>query len=218
MQQPPQPLGYQQTNFQQTNTQLQAPPAPLGYGQTPQQFPIVPQTGYVQNPAFGVPLTMMPQQNQYQNQQIKTNMDYEESVRRFNELAQRNEICKDFVDRLRNLDGIEIVIIADDSGSMDSSIPPRPEKASSSRYTRWMELQDFINTSVDIVSTVDSDGCDVYFLNREPVLNVTKKEQLYATFSRSPSGCTPITSTYEKSIECKKTSYKRKRIIDYYCH
>lgn len=129
------------------------------------------------NPACGIPLIIS-----QQHQQFKTIADYEESVRRFNELAQRHEICKDFIDRLRNLDGIEIVIIADDSGSMGSFVSSTSEKVSSNRCTRWMELQEFINTAIDMVSTIYNDGCNVYFLNREPILNVTKKNNYIQHF------------------------------------
>ena len=41
---------------------------------------------------------------------------------------------------------------------------------------------------VDVATTLDPDGVDVYFLNRPPMKNVRSSEELNETFSIPPEG------------------------------
>jgi len=90
----------------------------------------------------------------------------------------------------------EIVVIADDSGSMSIRDP-------GSRMTRWEELKDTLNLIVEVGSCFDASGIDIYFLNRPKVTEVTSKT--HAGFQKSlldpPRGGTPLTEKLHEVVE-----------------
>ena len=50
------------------------------------------------------------------------------------------------------------------------------------------ELKQTVSIVVDLASTLDPDGVDVYFLNREPMYNVRSSEELTTMFALPPEG------------------------------
>lgn len=61
---------------------------------------------------------------------------------------------------------------------------------------------------------MDSDGIDVYFLNRQPLLNVTNTETIKKAFNNRPQGGTPICGTLRKILAAKRTvSYEKKLVV-----
>lgn len=61
---------------------------------------------------------------------------------------------------------------------------------------------------------MDSDGIDVYFLNRRPLLNVTNAQVLQQEFNNRPQGYTPITKAVKNILAAKRTvSYEKKLVI-----
>ena len=50
------------------------------------------------------------------------------------------------------------------------------------------ELKQTVSIVVDLASTLDSDGVDVYFLNREPMLHVRNASDLETIFAMDPEG------------------------------
>jgi hypothetical protein len=129
-------------------------------------------------------------------------------VCRLHDNAIKYEICPDFRDRMINLRGVEVVIIADDSGSMTSMMK--------SGKTRWNELKEFIELVTDTVCCIDESGIDVYFLNRNggnPATNVKSIEQVRGMFSSGPSGCTPLTRTLEKVYADKRGVIKEQGLL-----
>lgn len=111
------------------------------------------------------------------------------------ELAMRYEIRGDFIARLRALESFEIVLILDDSGSMNS-VCQSGAATSANPYarqgTRWDELRTYVNVVVDVASCLDANGIDVYFLNRPPMFGVTSSQQVQAAFGPQPAGFTPL--------------------------
>lgn len=92
------------------------------------------------------------------------------------------------------LSDYEIVIIADDSGSMSlSSGGPRTLGVPSA--TRWDELRQTCQLMVDLGNCFDASGLDVYFLNRPAMKNVTssKEPRFVEAFDKPPAGTTPLT-------------------------
>jgi hypothetical protein len=73
--------------------------------------------------------------------------------------------------------------------------------------TRWEELCERVQEIVEIATCVDSDGIDLYFLNSEPVKNVTNPEMVKNIFinSKRPNGYTPLSLCYERVLEEKNT-------------
>lgn len=61
---------------------------------------------------------------------------------------------------------------------------------------------------------MDSDGIDVYFLNRRPLLNVTNTQVLQKEFNTRPQGYTPITRTLRTILAAKRNvSYEKKLVV-----
>ncbi len=50
------------------------------------------------------------------------------------------------------------------------------------------ELKHTVSIVVDLASVLDPDGVDVYFLNREPMLNVRSSQELIPMFAVPPEG------------------------------
>ena len=50
------------------------------------------------------------------------------------------------------------------------------------------ELKQTVSIVVDLASVLDPDGVDIYFLNREPMLNVRSSEELIPMFAVPPEG------------------------------
>ena len=61
---------------------------------------------------------------------------------------------------------------------------------------------------------MDSNGIDIYFLNRPPVLNVTDARLISQEFNKPPQGLTPITPALRKILATKRSvSYEKKLIV-----
>ena len=120
------------------------------------------------------------------------------------------EINNDFALRLRNLEGYEIVVICDDSGSMNTPVTSPGSNAFSKLPTRWDELKNTVGIIVDIAAIMDHDGIDVYFLNRPPLLHITHHSQLDGSFNMKASGGTPIVPVLRSILQ---TKCEKKRLI-----
>ena len=126
---------------------------------------------------------------------------------RFKEIVEKHQISYDFAFRLRALEGFEIVLILDDSSSMRTPImdPFRNNQSPFEQLpTRWDELKQVVSVVVDLASTLNPDGVDIYFLNRPPLLHVTDSSELYGTFSRFPNGPTLLTRTLSYVLNAKR--------------
>lgn len=110
------------------------------------------------------------------------------------------KIMETMKDKIKLLENIDIAIIADDSTSMETK----------TEYgTRWKELNTFINICVDVVSCVNNNGVDIYFLNKnEPIRNVTDITQIAHLQNMRPYGCTPLAQTLQKILIEKSMSNK----------
>ncbi|CAF1475441.1 unnamed protein product, partial [Rotaria sordida] len=102
---------------------------------------------------------------------LQTASSYYEPVEKdmagFEEFVRQYNINATFATKLRGLHGYEIVFICDDSGSMKAPIKPF-SGSSRQQSTRWEELKKTVSIVVDLASTLDPDGVDLYFLNRKP--------------------------------------------------
>lgn len=107
---------------------------------------------------------------------------------------------------LKQIENFEIVVICDDSYSMRCpAINATP--FSCMKYTkdsRWDELKKIVSIVIDIATIFDKDGVDIYFLNREPLFNVTRKEELNKIFNILPEGFTPLVKTLKRVLADKK--------------
>jgi len=90
----------------------------------------------------------------------------------------------------------EIVVIADDSGSMSmASQPPTERKLGAYIPTRWDELKQTCELLVELGNCFDESGLDIFFLNRPALKDVKSASDpaLVAAFNSRPGGSTPLT-------------------------
>ncbi|KAJ9450416.1 hypothetical protein DIPPA_03496 [Diplonema papillatum] len=105
-------------------------------------------------------------------------------MKKLEQILAQYEVSIADANELAALEGYEIVFICDDSSSM--------------------------NRIAEVACCFDDDGIDVYFLNRNPVFNVSScsDPRLIAAFQARPTGRTPLTQTIKKVIQDKKHTEK----------
>ncbi|CAF1587864.1 unnamed protein product [Adineta steineri] len=143
-------------------------------------------------------------------------LDNEVRLEKFKDIIIRYDINYDFAFHLRALEGFEIVLILDDSSSMSTPVIDRNQQGISpfSRLpTRWDELKHVVSIVVDLASTLDPDGVDLYFLNRPPLLHITDSLQVNETFSRLPNGPSPLTSTLKEVLNIKRSHILDRKLL-----
>ena len=137
-------------------------------------------------------------------------------LHKFKSIIMRYNINYDFAFRLRALEGFEIVLIIDDSTSMLTPIVDHPYRKYLSPFdplpTRWDELKQTVSIVVDLASTLDSDGIDIYFLNRPP-MRVHDSSELEETFSRLPKGPTPLVRVLSDVIRLKRVNAHDRKLL-----
>jgi hypothetical protein len=121
-------------------------------------------------------------------------------LRRLVSACARHGIRPDYIRALRNLEAFDIVLIADDSGSMALEAS---QGDGATRTTRWGELRDVARVVVDIAAALDQDGLDVFFLNRGELKGVVEPGPVLARFENEPEGGTPLASTLARALHAK---------------
>jgi hypothetical protein len=109
-------------------------------------------------------------------------------------ISQEYEIQKEMAKRLRKLQDYEIVIVCDDSGSMKATV-------NGTQHTRWNELCSIVKIIMEIGVVFDSNGVDIYFLNRKSFRNVKDPTQVDRAFAPAPSGYTPLVPVLNRIFE-----------------
>ncbi|CAM4785030.1 unnamed protein product [Rotaria magnacalcarata] len=142
------------------------------------------------------------------------NKPTQDSITAFEDFIRRYAINKTFATKLRGLRGYEIAFICDDSGSMKNPMVPRHSSGRNQEATtRWEELKKIVSIVVDLASTLDPDGVDVYFLNRKPALNVRSSKELTNIFAIPPNGLTPIVRVLREVLQAKKKEIQERKLL-----
>lgn len=118
-------------------------------------------------------------------------------------LIHKYEIDPLFSENLDLLKDFEIVLLIDDSGSMNT-----PLSDGSGHSTRWDELKSVVNIVISITSIYDQDGIDIYFLNRENKTNIKSLEQVSTILDDPPQGLTPLTENLTVILDKYQDSVK----------
>lgn len=126
----------------------------------------------------------------------RVQMSIDERAAAFKRIADKYEISHWFQRQLLKLDGFEIVLVCDDSGSMRTQDYRDPR--TNMQISRWNHLEKMISIIVEIGAVLDHGGVDVHFLNRPPLLNVTTPEVLHLEFLKEPTSGTPIVPVLSK--------------------
>ena len=141
---------------------------------------------------------------------------HEARLERFESLIRYYNINYDFAFRLRALEGFEIAMILDDSSSMRAPVLDGQHDGRTPfdhLPTRWDELRHVVSIVVDLAATLDPDGIDLYFLNRQPLLRVTDSSQLIETFSQIPNGATPLTRVLNYVLDLKRPHVHDRKLL-----
>jgi hypothetical protein len=93
------------------------------------------------------------------------------------------------------------------------NVAPNPYAPGNPNQTRWSELRTTARIILDIACTLDADGVDVYFLNREPARGIRAPEQIDPVFVVSPAGYTPISRVLRQVIAEKGRMNTGKRML-----
>jgi hypothetical protein len=105
------------------------------------------------------------------------------------------DINPEMAHNLQALDFFKVVLILDDSGSMNL------ESDTPGMITRWHELKYFADITIEIVSAINPYyGCDVFFLNSSPIRNIRHASELNNYFTAGPHGVTPLTRALESVL------------------
>lgn len=108
---------------------------------------------------------------------------------RLNAIVQKYEISELFARKLtQKLNSFKIVFIFDDSGSMSTRLDESPLNHGSYQATRWDELKYFAQIGLDIANIFNTEGTDVFFLNRPMARAVKSFNDLYPYLINEPSG------------------------------
>ncbi|CAF3587554.1 unnamed protein product, partial [Adineta steineri] len=130
----------------------------------------------------------------------------------FQKFARRYEISNDFAVKLRGLEGYEFVFICDDSGSMNTPLGDAIY-SHENQPTRWDQLKKIVSIVVDLASALDPDGIDIYFLNRQPILNVRSSAELGNVFAMLPEGSTPIVPVLRQVLQEKHCQIHERKLL-----
>lgn len=109
----------------------------------------------------------------------------EQKRQMLDQLAKDHDINPSFKDKLWQINEKHIILLCDDSGSMNAQVDGLPK-------TRWDELKTAVSEILDIALIFDPIGMDVHFLNRPHQLNVKSPTQIAQLFHNPPNGGTPL--------------------------
>ena len=115
----------------------------------------------------------------------------------------RYEINNTFSEKLSLLENYEIVLLLDDSGSMNT-----PLNDNTSYNTRWDELKANVKIIIELATIYDENGIDIYFLNRSNYYNVKSLNQINNILEEKPTGLTPLTEKLKTIFKNYENSLK----------
>lgn len=123
---------------------------------------------------------------------------------RFKDIIMEHEIPEKLARRLRVLADYDIILLCDDSGSMNTLID-------GTQRTRWDELKSYVEIILDVATIFHPNGIDTFFLNR-PHLTLHDRSQVDEAFAARPKGVTPIVDTL-RPILASQRNRSRKTLI-----
>lgn len=120
---------------------------------------------------------------------------------KFQLLVKQNELSSEIASQLHQvLSNCDIVLLCDDSGSMQNAII---EGNTNKQTTRWLELKKLASVIIEFVTAINPNGLDIYFFHRPTLRNVVDMTNLQNTFNELPNGRTPLISTLKKIYKDK---------------
>jgi hypothetical protein len=175
------------------------PQYPQSKSSVPQQFLGQIVEGVPGGPAYGEQAQLVP---------VDPMFKLEQMIKKYN-------INPTFVPMLRDLDEFDVVLLLDDSGSMNTGLKlPPGSSVYAKKKTRWQELAESTAIVIDIASSMDDNGIDVYFMNRGTLSGVTDFSQISQFFSTPAAGFTPTNRVLQQIMaDRKKKGCEKKALI-----
>lgn len=136
-------------------------------------------------------------------------VDIELTMAMFKEFAEKFGIGDKFASKLRKLGDFNIVMLNDDSGSMNSDA--YTSEFLSDPYakinSRFEELRAMVECVIDKAGVLSKEAIDVEFLNREGKRGVRLFQEVKDCFDRKPTkhDLTPMVKSLKRIIANKKT-------------
>lgn len=127
---------------------------------------------------------------------------------KLNKIIEKYEIDYYFSEKLHLLEDFDIVLLCDDSGSMNT-----PLNDNTQYNTRWEELKSVVNIVISISTLFDKNGIDLYFLNRLTYKNIKNSEIISTAFDQLPQGRTPLTNTINRIFNEHKDNHNNVLVI-----
>ena len=138
-------------------------------------------------------------------------------MQRLSAIAQQFEIRPDWVTKLRELESFDIVVVADDSGSMATPVAAVPgANPYGAIQTRWTELRHTLSIVVELASALSGGnrGIEIYFLNRPPILQARTAADVQPAFDHGPpAGFTPLTRVLSGILAAKANSERKMLLL-----
>lgn len=122
-------------------------------------------------------------------------------------VATKYEIVSGSIIKLRKLESYDIVVIADDSSSMNTAAKH------SSMTTRWTELRDRISEIVEVMVCLDPDGIDIYFINGKTHERIADSNAVERLFDKRPDGFTPLTECYSRVLRDRASQTSNRPVL-----
>ena len=134
---------------------------------------------------------------------------------RFGLFVKENELNQEIANKLYEvLSNCEVVLLCDDSNSMGKAIAEEGTDAfGPKRSTRWLELKKLAVSIIQIVTAINPNGLDIYFLNRPKLTNVTNTAGLQSVFSIPPDGDTRLTAAIQQIYADKYATINKKQLL-----
>jgi len=136
-----------------------------------------------------------------------------ELIQRLYIIAARYEIQDEFIKAIKMLYNIEIVILIDDSGSMNEQSDSPPTSHPYTPFSRWNEAERIFEHVMFIATALNPNGIDLFFLNRQSYTNIRNIEQIKDIFKTGPSGYTPLITAFNNILLHKANIIKERKLL-----
>ena len=150
-------------------------------------------------------MTKPPEYNEIMNLYKNNNVNKTQKILN---IINKYKINYYFSEKLEILKNYNILLLIDDSGSMNTLLNDYPNFSS-----RWGKVKQLVNSIIDIGTIYNENGIDIYFLNRPKILNIKTKEQVHYIFDILPTGETPLTKRFNQILNDYKNNNKQLLII-----
>jgi hypothetical protein len=130
-------------------------------------------------------------------------------------IMKKYNVNPDIVQKIETLYEYKTIYILDDSTSMNNILQDSPLNTPDNKVRRWDELLYFSGVSIEIANMFNQNkSTDIYFLNREPILNVTDVGEFVDKLKLiKPRGYTPLNRTLETCIDNNADVIRHRKLL-----